>query len=110
MSIFEEAGRRGGSKTAAESPKKEFALRRLHTKRRGRRVNSPGVSAPELRKMMRRLRSILKNTQPLWISYPVVARHVGVSERTVRRWIVGEDWPSSESVEKLRQWMKQHEQ
>jgi transcriptional regulator with XRE-family HTH domain len=36
------------------------------------------------------------------------AAELGVSDRTLRRWLAGEDNPSAESVIQIQQWLDAH--
>src|SRR4029434_3919003 len=37
-----------------------------------------------------------------------LARELGVSDSTVRRWLEGGDWPDEKTMEAVRQWVKRH--
>lgn len=39
------------------------------------------------------------------VSNPVIARFCGVTEKSVRRWLSGEDRPPPETQEVIRQWL-----
>jgi hypothetical protein len=87
------------------SDKKLTALAALHAARRGQRVQQPGLSAHQLALLIRRVAASV--AEPQWgrVSKRVLATHCQVSEKTVRRWLEGTDWPSETSVERLQIWI-----
>jgi hypothetical protein len=97
-----ERGRLGGAVTAAESPKKAKALRDLHASRRGVR-HRPDTRDREtvLTDVIAALRNPMRGVR----SIRAVAAHCRVSDRTVRRWLSGEDWPPPTQIRRMQQWL-----
>lgn len=81
------AARRGGSRTASDSPAKAAALARLHSSRRGRPVHPRPPSA------LWALARIHEAGEAKWgreanpVSYRQMAREIGVDPRTLLRWL-----------------------
>jgi transcriptional regulator with XRE-family HTH domain len=50
-------------------------------------------------------RLLTKHRTPGKISARALAAAIGVSDRTVRRWLAGEDVPSPDFVERINEWM-----
>jgi hypothetical protein len=44
--------------------------------------------------------------QPGRISLRALANYIGVSDRTIRRWLSGHDWPDSENIRNIRRWLR----
>ena len=66
---------------------------------RGRRRNpSPGV-------LIIRLRRALRHIEPGRVSRRALADYLGVSVRTVCRWLAGIDWPSPAYHDIIRRWL-----
>lgn len=75
--------------------------RRGHWPKGKRRSN---ISREYLRVILRHLERTLEYPG---LSQRGLARHVGVSEKTVRRWLSEECWPSEEFLEALEDWIDQ---
>lgn len=97
------AGRKGG---LVRSAAKNRALKSLHASRRGVRQHTGserdratvlGDLAAVLREPVRGVRSIR-----------VLADHLRVSDRTVRRWLTGEDWPPPTQLRRIKSWLGGH--
>lgn len=76
----------------------------MQASRKGRRVNDPGVDGERLRNLMRGLRKyIAPEPGNAWkdVTIKGLAREVGVSDRTLRRWLAGEDWPPADKFRRL---------
>lgn len=100
------AGRLGGSVTAAESPAKAAALAALHAALRGRRRSS-AATGREREVTLAELASAIREPVRGVASLRVVAEYCGVSDRTVRRWLAGEDWPPASQIRRIRSWLRQ---
>lgn len=94
------AGAKGG-KQMTEA--KAQALSALHARRRGIRL-SPDIEARE--RVLEELREALRYPARGVVSVRACADALGVSDRTVRRWISEEDWPSPGAVAELRRWVR----
>jgi len=68
---------------------------------RGKRRNDPG---PRREQVLRRLAAALDPLVRGVRSYVVVAEDLGVSDKTVARWLAGDDWPDADAVERLEAW------
>lgn len=101
-----QAGRLGGSVTAAQSPAKAAALAALHAARRGQRRTTAGA-AREREVTLADLAAAIREPVRGVASIRVVAAYCGVSDRTVRRWLTGEDWPPATQIRRLRGWLRQ---
>jgi DNA invertase Pin-like site-specific DNA recombinase len=66
---------------------------------KGRRKNDPRVSAGELRRVLRRF---LRYKIQKGLSYRALEEELGKSDRTLRRWIAGEDWPDARDFRAIR--------
>jgi hypothetical protein len=66
---------------------------------KGRRKNDPGVSAGELRRVLRRF---LRYKIQKGLSYRALEEEL---DRTLRRWIAGEDWPDARDFRAIRRLM-----
>lgn len=101
------AAARGGRVTTAQSAAKAAALDHLHASRRGKRVH---VSSRRLRETVLGELHTLLTTQ--WqrgeISCTRCAADIGINERTLRRWLSGEDWPEELYLYALSAWIKRH--
>lgn len=92
------AGRRGGSRRSNAQAK---ALEVLHASRRGVRVHPEGDQSRVLSAVAEAVRRPVRGIR----SVRVLAAHLGVSDRTVRRWLSGEDWPPAEALARMRAWI-----
>ena len=92
-------GRRGGLRMTAA---RRASLRALHASRRGRRKSAPSAEREDT---LERVRRLLENPARGVRSIRAVARSVGVSDRAVRRWLAGEDWPGMRYVRAMREWV-----
>jgi ribosome-binding protein aMBF1 (putative translation factor) len=100
-------GQKGGRYTAAQSSKKAAALVALFARRRGQHVNDPGVSPDQLAHIMQAVHDLTRaQFQRERVSQRALAQHLGVSDRTVRRWISGHQWPDKKHVRKMRRWLQ----
>jgi len=93
------AGRRGGQRMTAA---RRASLRALHASRRGRRRSAPSAERDEV---IERMRRVLESPKRGVRSIRAVSRSVGVSDRAVRRWLAGEDWPGMRYVRAMREWV-----
>ena len=100
---FQRIGKKGGSWSGAQSPRKAAALEALFARRRGKRVNDPGRLI-EIMQIVERVTRV--QLQPGRISLRALANYIGVSDRTIRRWLSGHDWPDFENVRKIRRWLR----
>lgn len=101
-----QAGRLGGSVTAAQSPAKAAALAALHAACRGQRRTTAGA-AREREVTLADLAAAIREPVRGVASIRVVAAYCGVSDRTVRRWLTGEDWPPASQIRRMRAWLRQ---
>lgn len=96
----------GGQATAATSPKKARALAALHASRRGQRKNDPGMTAHQLGGLLADVAGLVRTQpEPGSVSFRALAAHCKVSDRTVRRWIGGTDWPNAAMTRRLETWI-----
>jgi hypothetical protein len=84
----------------ARSKAQKTQLESVWASRRGVPVNDPGVSTGELRSL----------TAAVLATFAVrtrnaLAKHCGVDQRTVRRWLNGTRTPPANAVISLRQWL-----
>lgn len=87
------AGAKGGAVSAANSPAKAAALAALHASRRSVPVHpEPPPELGELARIITRGREVLGQRNPASISE--AARQIRVNQRTLRRWLSGEDRPA----------------
>lgn len=93
----------GGRKKASESRAKAKALTALHKSRRGRRIN--GKPSRRRDTILAALHQAVLSPEPGRSRYGVAA-YVGVSEKTIRRWLSGEDWPTEAALLKIQGWLK----
>lgn len=99
-----EASAKGG-KTV--TPKKLAHLEKVHAKRRGKRVNKPGVSPAELTTIFEQLRSFVENCRTYrTVSLRACAKFVGVAPSTLTHWMQGVDTPNARAVKKIQNWIK----
>jgi succinate dehydrogenase flavin-adding protein (antitoxin of CptAB toxin-antitoxin module) len=104
---FQEMGKMGGSCSAAASPAKAAALEALFARRRGKRISDPGVSPDRLVQIMRMVQDVTRvQFQPERVSKRALARYLGVSDRTIGRWISGHRWPDKRHVRKILVWLR----
>jgi hypothetical protein len=54
------------------------------------------------------VRGLLANPRRGEVSVRALAAHVGVSDRTVRRWLSGEDLPPAGAVRRVEAWVRRH--
>lgn len=94
------AASRGG---LSKSPAKLAALSRLHAARRGRRQSA---SSRERDTVLAEVLAAAREPERGVRSIRVVAAWCRVSDRTVRRWLTGEDWPPAQQVRRMRQWLR----
>jgi hypothetical protein len=82
------------------------ALKALHSKRRGVRVNDPGMTPHQLTGLLSDVAGLLAwRHEPGVVSMRALAAAVGVSDRTVRRWLDGIDIPDARSVRRIERWV-----
>lgn len=99
-----DAGAFGGR---SRSARKLAALRVIHARRRGRRVHTPGMAAGDLARLMARVAAIIRERPERGrTSVRALADYIGVSDRTVRRWIDGVDWPRAGPVRSIMRWIQ----
>jgi len=58
-----------------------------------------------VRALIVRLRRVLRHPEWRRVSRRAVAKALGVSDRTVRRWLSEEEWPAARSQKRLRDWL-----
>lgn len=98
------AGRAGGLR---RSKAQRAALDALHRARRGVRLHSPGVTDRELSTLLGEISTALRSSPERGrVSLRALAAHCSVSDRTVRRWLAGEDMPDSRAVRRLSAWLR----
>jgi len=92
------AGAKGGS---VQTRAKSRALAALHRKRRGLRIHvSP---SRDRESTLTELASVVRH--PIrGRSIRAVAEHLRVSDRTIRRWLQGIDWPPVMALRAIRAW------
>lgn len=95
--------RQGG---LSRSPAKLAAHARAWAARRGIPVHNPGLSKRALQALLARLRAAVTPPDPGFRSIRTLAEHVGVSDRTIRRWLTGVDVPDDGTVRAMRDWLK----
>lgn len=87
------------------TPSKAAALAALHAGRRGKPVNpDPPKAWSVLRKRLRKRKGVVGAPAEDGLSIKVAAAEIGVSDRTLRRWLSGEDRPGAqhhEAIERL---------
>lgn len=66
---------------------------------KGKRRNNPGLVARELKKLFQQL---FKFKLRCGYGYRELAEEIGRDQRTLRRWISGEDWPDRKDVSRVR--------
>ena len=72
---------------------------------RGQRRND-ALPARKMAGLMRRVRRLVdRDPADLTLTRVAIAEAVGVSERSVRRWLSGEDHPAATSLVKLQAWL-----
>jgi hypothetical protein len=101
-----ERGRKGGRVRASESSAKRRALRRLHNARRGRRINTGGVTDRERETTLCDIMAAVREPIRGRVSIRAAAAAIRTSDRTVRRWLTGEDWPPSTKIKALQKWLR----
>lgn len=92
-----------GSTTAAQSRAKRKALRALHRSRRGKRINDTGR---ERDNTLAILATLVREPVPGIRSIRSAAAAISVSDRSVRRWLAGQHWPSITHLRALRAWAR----
>jgi hypothetical protein len=70
---------------------------------KAKRRNDPGVTPVELRKL---LKTLMKFKVHHGYGYRELGEEIGRDQRTLRRWISGEDWPDKRDVLRLRRLTK----
>ena len=93
------AGARGGAKMTQAKRK---ALAALHDSRRGVRLAPPSRARSRI---VAAVRQAVGEPERGVRSVRVLAAWCQVSDRTVRRWLSGEDWPPIEQVHAMDQWL-----
>jgi len=84
------------------SPAKLRSLRALHAIMRGRRHS---VDNPSRKRVLAQVRRLI--AQPTrGRSARAVAEYCDVSDRTVRRWLDGEDWPPADQIRAMAAWVR----
>jgi hypothetical protein len=80
---------------------------------KGKRRNVPGCTAESLSALRLKVGGVLEadsgsaiRRDPLAWSRKSLAAWLGVSDRTLRRWLAGEDFPPAGHVTKLRVWLR----
>jgi len=58
-----------------------------------------------VRALIVRLRRVLRHPEWRQVSRRAVAKAIGVSDRTVRRWLSEEEWPDPRTQKRLRDWL-----
>lgn len=94
------AGARGGSRMTEA---KQNALAALHAGRKGVRQARQADSRDRVLEAVRA--AVCEPVRGLR-SVRVVAAWCHVSDRTVRRWLSGEDWPPIEQVHAMEHWLR----
>jgi hypothetical protein len=97
-----DASRAGGrAKTSAKTD----ALALTHSRRKGVRVN---ISAGRLREnTLAELHTLVTQSYRAGsISIRRLARDIRVSDRSVRRWLDGKNWPSTITLRAIASWMR----
>lgn len=84
--------------SARLSPARALALARLHRAKRGVRQNvNPGRQ-----RTLKAVATLLRrHPVPGLVSRRALAAHCQVSDRTLRRWLAGEDWPPRAQLDRL---------
>lgn len=90
----------GGSVTATQSPAKAAALRRLHRARRGIPTNDCGLTPRDYLRVLGHVHRSL--AIPGGPTVRGLARHLLVSDRTMRRWLQGHDIAPAWAVVRLK--------
>lgn len=90
------------------SPAKKNQLKAIWQARRDVPVNDPGVTNHELRGILADIHTILRDPEPGVRSIRRLADECKVSDKTVRRWLAGEDTPPSTAVRVMQQWARKH--
>jgi hypothetical protein len=85
------------------SPARLRALRALHASRTGRRQSR---RARERDSVLADLAAAVRSPDYHGRSIKACARYLKVSDRTVRRWLTGEDWPRMTEVRRVAQWLR----
>jgi transcriptional regulator with XRE-family HTH domain len=91
------------------SPAKSAALAALHAARRGVRQHP---EPPDLPRLLAQIQEITRrairggSVGPDPRSRRELARHLGISDRTIRRWLSGEDVPPPAHIRALRKWVR----
>ena len=101
LSTLRAAAGRAGS--LRRSPGQLRALADMHAARRGIRQRPRGLPTDLGRAVADLLREQPERGR---ISIRCAASAVGVSDRTLRRWLAGEDWPAPGAVSRLRRWLR----
>jgi hypothetical protein len=92
-----------GEPATSITPAKAEALAALHVKRRGVRQR-PASRARET--VLGDVHRLLAEPVRGEVSIRALATHCGVSDRTLRRWLSGEDWPPATQVTRLAAWVR----
>lgn len=97
------AARKGGQ---ARTARKLAALRALYDRRRGVRLHDPGAQWPATRGQVLRLLDTAHARGS--VSIRALAESLRVSDRTLRRWLRGEDYPTAQASAAVARWLKRH--
>lgn len=94
-------GALGGRATAKTSKAKAAALKALHAAQRGVRQRP---ASPEREAILGEVHAAVA-TPARGRSVRALAAHLRKSDRTVRRWLSGEDWPTATHLRAMRSWL-----
>lgn len=94
------AGRLGGRRM---TDAKRRALSRLHDSRRGKRVRTDD---PRRQTVLEAVRAAVAEPVRGQVSIRALASVLRVSDRTVRRWLDGTDWPDSRAIRGMAAWVR----
>lgn len=87
----------------SRSKAKLAAVRALHAKRRGVRVHP---DTRERETVLGELAAAVRVPRPGVVSIRQAARSCSVTDRTIRRWLTGEDWPPAIALRRLAAWLR----
>lgn len=82
---------------------KARALSLLHASRRGVRQHP---DTRERQTVLADVLALLRTPQRGVVSIRALADYCRVSDRTVRRWLSGEDWPPATQVRAMAEWVR----
>lgn len=94
------------------TPKKAAQLKRVHDSRRGKPVNDPGIRPAQLRKLLAQVQGIIRENDgtPSERSTPSLAKEIGCTVRSIRRWLQGTRTPPSTAVVAMQAWLRKVDQ